>query len=220
VGVSIRLIPNRARTHRGLLGGYFVSKYTFLLLSVAGGLVPFSGAAGGQTPGPHLEEIRVARSIRLSRMQPPREFCSQSRTTFASAQFEDSYSFTAVATRSVDGFVTDAVSTKIGSGHGCFAPTADPAAFNLYIEVDLSGIRFVGVGKCTRVRADFPEPELRVLSCVANLNGLPEPYVGGLLTTNSIDSRQLFGAESEPPGYTQASIATVRLWKRREARSR
>jgi hypothetical protein len=196
-----------------------VSRYTFLLISIAGSLALLIGEAGAQTRPARVEEIRVVRSIRLARMQPT-EFCSQSRTTFVSATYEDSYSFAAVATRSTDGVVTDAVSRKVGSGHACYERAADPGVVSLYIEVDLGGVRSVGVGKCTSARSDFPEPDLRVISCFANLSGLPAPYVGGLLTTNSIDSRQPLGAESEPPGYVQPSIATVRLWKRREALSR
>src|SRR5262245_18627398 len=63
--------------------------------------------------------------------------------------------------------------------------------------MDMGGIRFSGVGQCTRARSDFREPDLRVIYCFANLSGLPDPYVGGMLTTNSIDSREPLGAESE-----------------------
>jgi len=37
--------------------------------------------------------------------------------------------------------------------------------------------------------------------------------IGGLLTTNTITSSAAFGGDTDPPGYTQASIATLRLWK-------
>jgi hypothetical protein len=47
------------------------------------------------------------------------------------------------------------------------------------------------------------------------LRGLLAPYVGGVLTTNTITSKAGFGGETDPPGYTQASIATIRLWKAR-----
>jgi len=48
------------------------------------------------------------------------------------------------------------------------------------------------------------------------LGQLPDPYLGGLLMANTINSRAPLGGVSDPPGYTQPSIATVRLWKRRE----
>ena len=51
--------------------------------------------------------------------------------------------------------------------------------------------------------------------CQLVLDGLPAPNVGGLLTTNTITSKAGFGDETNPPGYTQASIATIRLWKSR-----
>jgi hypothetical protein len=41
---------------------------------------------------------------------------------------------------------------------------------------------------------------------------LTAPYVGGVLTTNAVTSQAAFGSEIDPPGYTQASIATIRLW--------
>ena len=40
-------------------------------------------------------------------------------------------------------------------------------------------------------------------------------YIGGVLTTNTLNSKKLVGQESDPPGYVQPSIATVRLWKKR-----
>jgi len=42
----------------------------------------------------------------------------------------------------------------------------------------------------------------------------------GLLTTNTMTSGASFGGDTEPPGYTQASIATVRLWKESPRRQR
>jgi hypothetical protein len=56
---------------------------------------------------------------------------------------------------------------------------------------------------------------LRVQRCFLELSDLPSGYVGGQLTSNTINSRKNLRDKSDPPGYTQASIATVRLWKRR-----
>jgi hypothetical protein len=65
------------------------------------------------------------------------------------------------------------------------------------------------------MKIDFPAAGLFPVRCQLVLSGLPAPYVGGLLTTNTMTSRAAFGGETEPAGYTQASIATVRLWKSR-----
>ena len=54
--------------------------------------------------------------------------------------------------------------------------------------------------------------------CQLILSGLPAPFVGGLLTTNTMTSNAPFGGDTAPPGYTQASIATIRLWKARSVR--
>ena len=35
----------------------------------------------------------------------------------------------------------------------------------------------------------------------------------GSLATNKINSKALIGAETDPPGYVQPSIATIRLWR-------
>ena len=166
-----------------------------------------------------LEDIHVVRSIRLSRAEPS-EFCAQSRTTFADARYEDQYSFVAVTTAPHTGVITEALGAQAGSAHVCFGSTPDPAALNFYGEGELGGVKFTGLGKCTTLRSDLPETGLRVSHCFLNLSGLDDPYVGGLLTSNTIGSRKSLGPESDPAGYVQSSIATVRLWKRREVRSR
>jgi hypothetical protein len=63
---------------------------------------------------------------------------------------------------------------------------------------------------------DFPEAGLFPVRCQLVLSGLPAPYIGGLLTTNTVTSGARFGGDTEPPGYTQASIATLRLWRQRK----
>ena len=65
---------------------------------------------------------------------------------------------------------------------------------------------------------DFPESGLFPVRCHLILSGLPAPYVGGLLTTNTMTTKAAFGGDSDPAGYTQASIATIRLWKARTGR--
>jgi hypothetical protein len=197
-----------------------VSRYMFFMFAVAGDLGLFTvldPAASRRLPLA-IEEIRVVRSIRLSRVDAT-GFCPRSRTTFGGAQYEDRYTFAAVTTRSGDGLVTDAVSSKVGSGHACFGPAAEAGTLNFYIEVEIGQTQFIGVGRCTTIRSDFPEPNLRISACFANSRDLADPYVGGLLTTNTMNSHNLVGVESDPPGYVEPSVATVRLWKRREPHS-
>src|SRR5262249_3804266 len=140
--------------------------------------------------------------VRLSRVEPT-EFCSQSRTTFADVQSEDTFSLVPVTTRSKSALVTSAVGTQVGSARGCFGRMSDLAVSNVYLEIALKGIRFKGIETCSTVKSDFPEPGIGVWRCFLNLSGLPTSYVGGLLTANTIFSRKLLGYESDPPGYVQ-----------------
>jgi len=70
-----------------------------------------------------------------------------------------------------------------------------------------------GEGRTTR--KNHPDAGVSVQRCFMELSGLPPAYVGGKLTTNTIGSRNALGDRTDPPGYTQPSIATIRLWKRR-----
>jgi len=54
---------------------------------------------------------------------------------------------------------------------------------------------------------------MTVFRCYLELRDLPTGYVGGQLTTNTVVSRQGIGESSDPPGYVQPSIATIRLWR-------
>jgi hypothetical protein len=74
-------------------------------------------------------------------------------------------------------------------------------------------LSFRGVGECLALAVNFPKPRLFPVRCQLTLSGLPSPFVGGLLTTNTMTSAAEFGADTDPAGYTQASIATIRLWR-------
>ena len=165
-----------------------------------------------QREGVPREEIAIVRSFRLSRAAPT-AYCAQERTSFASARFEDTYDFKAVATDASTGRVTSASGLVVGHLHACFGRTADSAVVSFYAEGTLHDASLVGHGSCLTTRSDFPEAGISVLTCHLDLTGLPSRYAGGQLTTNTISSRQVLG-ESDPPGYTQPSIATVRLWRR------
>jgi hypothetical protein len=161
-----------------------------------------------------VEEIYIARSVRESHAAPTR-FCSQPKIGFAATD-EDQFTFRSVATSASDGRVLNANVQTIGSIHACFGQTSDPAVTNFYGEGRLGFVSFMGLGECHVVKPNFPEQGLYPLRCFLDLSGLPREYVGGELTTNTLLSRKVLGTETEPPGYTQASIATVRLWKRRQ----
>jgi len=136
------------------------------------------------------------------------------RVGFA-AKSQDRYVFKAVVTRAPDGKVVDAISHPAGTLQACFDAFPGVADANFYAEGTFAGIRATGKGKCTPTQADFPEPGITSVRCFLVLTDLPAPYVAGVLTTNSVTSRQPIGAESSPPGYIQPSIATIRLWRKR-----
>jgi hypothetical protein len=112
-----------------------------------------------------------------------------------------------------DGKVFQAKGTRAAELRGCFGPTSERALQNFYAEIKLDSITFRGNGECLALKVDFPEAGLFPVRCQLVLSGLPAPYVGGLLTTNTMVSRAAFGGDTDPAGYTQASIATIRLWK-------
>jgi hypothetical protein len=162
-----------------------------------------------------VEEIVVLRSLRLSRITPT-DFCAPSRTGFAAATQEDRYEFRAVATDAASGKVTNVTGARAGTLHACFGPTTDPQIVSFYAEGEVGSVPLIGRGQCRATKRDFPEPGILVSICQLDLTGLPSSYVGGQLTTNTLNSRIILGPNSDPPGYTQPSIATVRLWKARQ----
>ena len=177
-----------------------------------------TAAAQGSDSAPRatIEDIYVARSLRESRVMPTR-YCAEERIGFGGTSFEDQYTFWSVETRPSDGLITKADQTAIGDVHACFTPTADPLILNFYGEGTLAGISFTAIGECSLAQADEPEPGITFASCSLDFRDLPEGYVGGHLTSSSILSRQPIGTVSDPPGYVQSSIATIRLWKRRSS---
>jgi hypothetical protein len=161
-----------------------------------------------------VEDILVVRSWRLTRNDAT-AFCAQDRTGFEKQTVEDTYHFKSVSTDTTTGRVTDADVQVVGRLHACFGGTAEAGVFTFYAEGSLGTVAFSGKGECRVVRNDFPESGLRSTRCHMILSGLPDPYAGGLLTTNTITSRNQLGGVSDPWGYVQPSIATVRLWKKR-----
>jgi len=95
----------------------------------------------------------------------------------------------------------------------------DAITYNWYAEGTLGSTPFKGTGECHVGKPDLPERGLRALNCRLDLSGLPSEYVGGVLTSSTMWSLKGQGMETDPPGYTQASIATIRLWRKRDAPS-
>lgn len=158
------------------------------------------------------EEIYVARAVREARAKPT-AFCDRARIGFDRAVFEDRFGLRSIEVRPSDGRVIRTDVQTIGEMRVCFGETADPATLNFYAEGKLATLAFVGRGECLTVNRDFPEPGITVMRCFLALDDLPAGYVGGQFTTNTILSRIAVGANSDPQGYTQPSIVTVRLWK-------
>ena len=183
------------------------------------GLAWSVGVAEGQASSPGrraadpLESIYVVRSWRESRITPT-EFCSAARTGFPGASVEDRYTFRTVETQP-DGLVRNANAGVVGTLHACFAVPADSGPIAFYANGSLGDVTYTGRGECRTARTDFPEPGLLVQRCFLMLEDLSHGFIGGHLTANTVNSRQPLGGTTDPAGYTQSSIATVRLWRRR-----
>jgi hypothetical protein len=201
------------------LGDIMKLRYlTFIALALLGTASPVHAQIAQTTEllATEVEEIYVARSVREARM-PSTEFCAKARTGVNSATIEDQYTFRSVATDTSNGRLVDTNVKTVGSMHACFGPIANPAIFEFYGETLFGATAFKGLGEC-HVKSDFPDKGLTSARCFLELSGLPTEYVGGQLTTNTISSLKILGTETEPGGYTQSSIATIRLWKKRDGR--
>jgi hypothetical protein len=148
---------------------------------------------------------------------PSASGCPSSQTGFTPypADAERFFSFWSVQSRPEDGRIMDTHQRRVATLRGCFGPTDAPARQNFHAEITLGDMTFRGSGECLALGVNFPEPGLFPVRCQLVLSGLPAPYVGGLLTTNTVTSRASFGGDTDPEGYTQASIATIRLWRQR-----
>jgi hypothetical protein len=159
------------------------------------------------------EEIYILRSIR-EQHEPVAGWCAASKTGFEPFPKDAERFFSFWSPRlGPDGKVVEAKHRRSAELRGCFGATAEPGRQNFYAEIKLGSITFRGNGECLALKINFPEAGLFPVRCQLVLSGLPAPYVGGLLTTNTITSKAAFGGDTDPPGYTQASIATIRLWK-------
>jgi len=165
------------------------------------------------------EEIYLLRSVREH--AEPSGGCAAATTGFEPfpTDAERSFSFWSIRSTPEDGRVVDAKVARVAELRGCFGPTTEPARQNFYADIRLGAITFHGTGECLALALNVPETGLFPVRCQLVLSGAPPPYVGGLLTTNTMTSQAPFGPDSNPPGYTQASIATIRLWKHQQEKN-
>ena len=197
--------------------GYCLATVAAIVAAVAAVLAlptMFGGGASAQDTA--LEDIYVLRSIR-EQQSPAPGWCASSKTGFEpfAKDAERFFSFWSVRSQSGDGKVVDAHDKRVAELRGCFGATDNRARQNFYAEIELGPISFRGKGECLALMIDFPETGLFPVRCHLILSDLPAPYVGGLLTTNTVTSKAAYGGDTVPAGYTQASIATIRLWKAR-----
>ena len=166
-----------------------------------------------------FEEIYVLRSIR-DRQEVQDGRCTASAVGFDPYPIDADrrFSFWSVISRPADGLIVDAANLMVAELRGCFGPTGDKTRQNFHAEIRMGSKVFRGRGECQALLVNFPEEALIPVRCQIVLNDLPEPYIGGLLTTNTLTSGAQYGRETSPSGYTQASIATIRLWKKTIAR--
>lgn len=183
-------------------------------MSKAVALFAAASLAFAVAPAAASEDIYILRSIR-EQHKPTPEWCAASRTGFEPfpADPERFFSFWSLRHEPDTGKVVDAKAKRVAELRGCFGATAERPRQNFYAEITLGKLSFKGHGECLALKVDFPEPGLFPVRCQLILSGLPAPYVGGVLTTNTLTSKAAFGGDSDPAGYTQASIATIRLWK-------
>lgn len=183
------------------------------VIAAAVGLASYARSVSGGSASASLpEEIYVLRSVR-ERGEPVSDGCSASKTGFEPFPTDAERIFSFWSLRTEGGKVIDAKASRVAELRGCFGATPERARQNFYAEIKLGSLSFRGNGECLALALDFPEAGLFPVRCQLTLSGLPAPYVGGLLTTNTLTSKAPFGPRSDPPGYTQASIATIRLWK-------
>jgi len=166
-----------------------------------------------------LEDIYVLRSIREP-LAPTIDWCSSAKTGFEpfATDAERFFSFWSVASSPEDGRAIDAKDARVAELRACFGPTDERTRQNFYAEIQLGALSLRGSGECLALLIDFPETGLFPVRCHLVLSGLRAPFAGGLLTTNTLTSNAAFGGDTDPPGYTQASIATIRLWKATSSR--
>lgn len=151
-----------------------------------------------------VEEIYLFRSLTERTTQGPTDFC-KAQAPFPSTG-ENYYTLWSVSGDEATGQVTNVKGKRIGDLHNCTAANPD-GTLKMFAVGTINGIAFKGVGD-QAVAQQTPVVRSNVNRFL--LEGLPAPYVAGVMSSNTV---RLTPADS--PGYVMSSIAVVRLWKRR-----
>jgi hypothetical protein len=186
---------------RTAMGAFNISRGNMkkLFVVIVGLLIFVPPRLSAQQGNPHtsVEEIYILRSLRVSRTTPT-DYCAERRTGFQAATMEDRYDFKAVTTSPASGEVTNPSGPTVGHLHACFGTTADSLVVSFYTEGDVQGMQLTGRGQCRTTRREFPEAGISLWTCHLDLTALPSGYIGGQLTTNTLASRAILGAETDP----------------------
>jgi hypothetical protein len=171
----------------------------------------------GNTLSTEREEIYVFRTTRTERTRGTTPACATAR--FESAA-EDHYTLWSIATGHSTARVRNADVASVGDFRACFAAATPGRPFGMYAFGTVAGIPWSGYGECARVVSQPPESTVRAYTCNLTIEGLPEGYDGGWLTTSTV--APVLGptapADAHVPGYLSTSIVTLRLWKTATAR--
>jgi hypothetical protein len=124
----------------------------------------------------------------------------------------------------------DSTAQTIGRTTACFSARSEAGITQFFARLTIGSVIAVGRGECIQRYTDYPEPRVGVQECWLKFEQVPDGYVGGFMTVNSVATRIPDataagacaggpcgrGLESDPPGYVLPSISTVRLWKKRQ----
>ena len=202
---------------RGPLLSRFGSAATCAVVCAVAGCATSTGPSSSRTADSAHEDVYVLRSVREERT-PNSTWCTSERAGFSGFQngfhLDDRFSMWSVAVDTNDAHLTNSRVRRVGELRTCLGPTPDPRNFNFYIEGQLATLSSLsGSGACSSLRPNFPEQGIATWQCSISLRDLPTPYVGGVLISNTIVSKAVIGGETDPPGYIQSSVATVRVWR-------
>jgi hypothetical protein len=164
------------------------------------------------------EEVYVFRTTRTERTRGTTPACAAAR--FESVA-EDHYTLWSIATGHATARVKTADVASVGEFRACFAAATPGRPFGMSAFGAVAGIAWSGYGECTPVVSQPPESTVRAFTCNLTIEGLPEGYDGGWLTSSTV--APVLGAsapaDAHVPGYLSTSIVTLRLWKTATARN-
>jgi hypothetical protein len=158
-----------------------------------------------------LEEIYLFRTARTTHTRGSTPACAD---TGVESRAEDFYALWSIALNSTTARVTDGHVKPVGGFTACFGPAVPNQPFKMFATGDVGRLHWTGRGECTPMLAQPPESTVRAFNCNLVLEGLPNGYVGGWLTSSTL--APILGADAPPDahvnGYMSTSLVTMRLW--------